>query len=167
MSPTQSEATQRQAARREVLNDLVSGGLCIALATGLAVAHYSQTGRLHDDFDRDPGPAFLPLVLLVALGLAGVGLTIRGWVALPKNRAFGRKPSASLWPVVAAVIVMSAFLPLRGLMGAALSLALIGAVLAVLAGRDDSARWYLSAGLGAGVGFALYSLFHFGLSVPL
>tara|TARA_R110002124_G_scaffold265130_3_gene431827 strand:- start:182 stop:685 length:504 start_codon:yes stop_codon:yes gene_type:complete len=167
LSSIQCEATQAQAARREVLNDLVSGGLCIALAIVLAVFHYSQNGRLHDDFNRDPGPAFLPLILLAALGLAGVGMAIRGWLALSKTKSVGRKSATSVWPVIAAVIMMSAFLPLRDFVGAAPSLALVGALLAVLAGRDENSRWYLSAGVGAGVGLALYSLFHFGLSVPL
>ena len=165
MSPIPSEAPRP--IRREVINDLASGGLCTALALGLAVVHYSQTGRLHDNFDRDPGPALLPVILLITLGLSGVGMLIRGWLALPKAQRLTRQTPSLVWPAVAAVGLLMSFLPLRSVVGAGAALPLIGAALALLAGREDDARWPVTAALGAGAGFALYFLFQLGLSVPL
>ncbi|MGJ8625000.1 MAG: tripartite tricarboxylate transporter TctB family protein [Yoonia sp.] len=167
MSQIPSNKHQAQPVRREVINDLVSGGLCLAISISLAVVHFSQTGRLHDDFNRDPGPAMLPVILLIALAGAGAGLSLRGWLALPKTQATDRTSIAMGWPAVAAIVLMAAFLPVRTAIGSAAALALIGAFLAVLAGRDDGARWQLTAGMGALIGFALYCLFHFGLSIPL
>ncbi len=150
------------------MNDLVSGGLCLAVSLGLAWVHFAQAGRLHDNFGRDPGPALLPQVLLLCLGLAGLGLSARGLLGLRRTAAMAAPGSVrSLWPALAAVLLMAAFIPLRGLTGAAAALAVIGAALAVLAGRTDTARWPVTALMGGAAGLALYALFHFGLSVPL
>ncbi|MBT0958646.1 tripartite tricarboxylate transporter TctB family protein [Alphaproteobacteria bacterium KMM 3653] len=167
MSPTPNNPEEAEAAGREVINDLVSGGLCLALASGLAVVHYSQAGRLHDDFNRDPGPALLPVILLAALALAGAGLGLRGWIALAKARAFPPLALHTAWPAGLAVLLMASFLPLREVIGAAIALPLICGALAVLAGRGEAARWPVTAALGEATGLALYGLFHFGLSVPL
>lgn len=157
-----------QAERGEVMNDLVSGCLCLILAFGLAVVHSSQAGRLHDDFGRDPGPAFLPLILLSALALAGAGLVLRGGLRFHKSKAITNGASFwSIWPAALAVGLMCAFLPLRHFIEAAPALFFIAAALAVLAGHSGTARWPLTAVLGGISGFALYALFHFGLSVPL
>ncbi|MBU2935067.1 MULTISPECIES: tripartite tricarboxylate transporter TctB family protein [Pacificibacter] len=168
MSQTLNKYHDIQTDRGEVINDIVSGCLCLALALGLAGVHFSQAGRLHDDFARDPGPALLPLILLAALGLAGGGLTLRGWFGLKKTTASSNQSSLmSLWPAALAVALMCAFLPLRHILGAALALCLIGAALAVLAGRSDNVPWFFTAVFGGVIGLILYALFHFGLSVPL
>lgn len=167
MSLTHNKAAEAETARREVINDLVSGGLCLTLAVGLAVVHYSQGGRLHEDFNRDPGPALLPVILLIALACSGAGLTLRGLLALPKTQAAARNSLLSGWPAGLAICLVAAFLPLRDMLGAALALTIIGALLAILAGREEDARWPITAALGAGTGLALFALFYFGLSVPL
>lgn len=146
----------------------MSGALCCAVALGLAIVHFSQSGRLHEDFNRDPGPALLPVVLLVALGLSGLLLVLRGALAW---RGIGTRYSIegmlALWPAGAAVAVLASFLPLRNLIGAAPALTLIGAGLALLAGRHDPARKWVTAALGAATGLAFFALFTLGLSVPL
>lgn len=167
MSPTQNNVIEAETARREGLNDLVSGGLCLALTIGLAVVHYIQTGRLHDDFNRDPGPALLPVILLIALACAAAGLTLRGILGLSKTQAAARNSIRSGWPAGVAILLMASFLPLRDHFGAAAALMMIGALLALLAGRDEDADWPITITLGASTGLALFALFHFGLSVPL
>ena len=190
MSPTPSSSdTEICKSRREVINDLVSGVLCLVLAGGLAIAHFRQSGRLHDDFGRDPGPAMLPDVLLVCLALAGIGLALRGGLALKQGRfveSSGEPASleldapdlaatdeadisdqGSLWPPLLAIAALSAFLPLREHIGAAIALSVLGAAIAVLAGWSESHSKIVSAVLGGIAGFLLFALFHYGLSVPL
>lgn len=166
MSPTPNK--DQQPDPRESLNDLVAGGLCLILSSGLAIYHTAQAGRLHEDFGRDPGPAFLPVILLIALGLSGVALTLRGGLGMRRRRPPEMAASLfSLWPAAAAIAILVTFLPLRALFGAATALIVIGAALALLAGRTETSRWPVTAATGALVGLGLFGVFRFGLSVPL
>lgn len=166
MSPTQNEDPQPDP--RESLNDLVAGGLCLFVSSGLAVYHMAQAGRLHDDFGRDIGPAFLPVALLIALGLAGLGLVLRGGIRLRgQTRAKSGSPLVSLLPAVMVILILLLFLPIREVSGAATALAAIGAALALLAGRTDPSFWPLTAATGAVIGLVLFAVFRYGLSVPL
>ena len=132
------------------------------------MVHFGQGGRLLEDFGRDPGPALLPELLLAGLALAGVALALRGWAGLRRTSAATKALSQSpTWPALAAIALMAIFLPLRDLIGAEFTLTGIGASLAVLAGRNETRSQLFSAILGGAVGFALFVLFNYGLSVPL
>lgn len=166
MSPTPGDPTDR----REVLNDLTSGSICLALAAGLAAVHFSQAGRLHENFGAEPGPAMLPQLLLCVLGLAGLGLLLRGLVGIRRARGAASRREDNgigLWPVVGALVVVSLFLPMKAAIGAALALIAVGAALGSLAGWKEERPPMRSALEGAAVAAVLFVVFRFMLFVPL
>ncbi|TYC58297.1 hypothetical protein FMN50_09995 [Rhodobacterales bacterium] len=166
LSPTPNRDPQPDP--HEGIHDFIAGGLCLILSSGLAIYHTAQAGRLHEDFERDPGPAFLPVVLLIALGLLGAALTIRGGLRMRHSQLSEISASLfSFWPAAVAIAILGTFLPLSELAGAAAALSIIGAALALLAGRTETAKWPVSAVSGALVGLVLFGVFRFGLSVPL
>ncbi|SNS17490.1 tripartite tricarboxylate transporter TctB family protein [Tropicimonas sediminicola] len=166
MSPTPSDTE----ARREIRNDLVSGALCLALSAGLATVHFGQSGRLHEATGREPGPALLPEILLLLLAIAGAGLLFRG---LRGNRDAGTEPMdmraalTSAAPPLLALLLLASLLPLRSVIGAGLAFALVGAGLAVLAGRGEKVSILRTAALGGAIAAGFQAVFSHALSVPL
>lgn len=169
-------------ARRAAFADLASGTIFVALAAGLAVAHFAQGGRLHADFGAEPGPALLPRILLLVLGVAGALLILRsmivlrrsreGWHALRRETARLRgSDKDDLVQVLLALALLALFQPVRGVIGAAAALCLLGAALAMLTARGE-ARSGLRARArpaieGALIALVLFALFRFVLGVPL
>ena len=186
MTPALSSIPADPHARREAFADLASGVIFVALATGLAVAHFSQTGRLHADFGADPGPAMLPRILLLVLAVAGLLLLLRGGLALraparnaaPRQDSSGGSPAPvpadakdNLIRVFAALVILAAFQPLLVAIGAGVALSVLGAALAVLAvwehRRPTLGLLVRAAVEGALIALALYAVFRLVLGVPL
>lgn len=183
-TPALSSTPANSNARREAFADLASGTIFVALAAGLAVAHFTQGGRLHADFGADPGPAMLPRILLLVLGVTGALLLLRGGLGLrsratePARRRGGdglgpAQPADkdNLIRVFAALAIMAALQPLRLLIGATAALCILGAALAILAvwehRRPAIALLVRAAVEGALIALALYGVFRFVLRVPL
>lgn len=168
MSQTPSDTDTR----REILRDLASGGLFLALAVFLGLTHYRQGGRLHESFGADPGPALLPDILLAALALAGAGLVLRGALATrrhPLATLLGDLHGnfAPLALPLAVVALLLAFLLAHPWTGFGLALAGFAAALAALLARQEGRNPAWAAGEGVLIAAALYALFRFVLSVPL
>lgn len=171
MSQTQGDKAEN---RREVACDLASGAFALALALVLSLTHFLQSGRLHEDFGAEPGPALLPELLLACLGVAGVGLSARGLWGLRRlvSARVGPALSAgrvngSLGTVLIVALLLVAFLPFRAAFGFAPALLVFGAAIGALLGRQDGRLLPLAAAEGALIAAVLYGLFRFVLSVPL
>lgn len=168
MSPTPARSSDS----REVLRDLATGALSLALAGALTIAHFGQTGRLHEDYGREPGPALLPELLLGALALAGAGMLARGLFGYWRDRpwlAEGelRSGMTALATPVLVVTLLVVFLIVQRVIGFGLSCAGIGMAVAMILARQDRKPLPRAALEGILIAVALYGLFRFVLSVPL
>jgi len=146
----------------------------LALAIVLSLTHFLQSGRLHEDFGAEPGPALLPELLMACLGVAGVGLSARGLWRLRRLSLNGeaglfslQSANRSLGTVLTVALLLVAFLPFRSVFGFLAALLVFGAALGMLLGRQEGRSLYLAALEGALIAAILYGLFRFVLSVPL
>lgn len=168
MSQTPADDT----ARREVLRDLATGLLSLVLSLGLALTHFGQEGRLHQDFGREPGPALLPELLLAALALAGAGMLGRGVFGLcyqegrlDIRRAVSRLRSLGTALSVTALLVL--FLVAEAFIGFSIAALGLGAAVAMILSRQEGGSVPRAALEGIVIAIILYALFRFILSVPL
>jgi hypothetical protein len=137
-SPPSDSNEQTAAADREesVLDDVVAGGIFVAL--GLAFAIGARGYELGTAFRM--GPGYVPLVLggvLVLLGLAGISVGVVRWRAggkTPTEPHHGAIPWRAIAFLTAAVIVFGAGVDSLGLVPALL----VTTFLAGLADRDNS-----------------------------
>ncbi len=168
MSRTPADDTKR----REVLRDLATGLLSLVLSGGLALTHFAQEGRLHEDFGREPGPALLPELLLIALALAGVGMLGRGAFGLHRQR--GRLDIASavgglrsFGTALSVTALLFLFLLAEAFIGFGMAALGLGAAVAMILYRQEGGSVPRAALEGIVIAIALYALFRFVLSVPL
>ncbi len=158
--------------RREVLRDLATGLLSLVLSAGLALAHFGQEGRLHEDFGREPGPALLPELLLTALALAGAGMLGRGVFGLCHQGGrlgFGRLISGlrSLGTALSVTALLVLFLVAEAAIGFSIAALGLGAAVAMILSRQEGGSIPRAAFEGVVIAIILYALFRFVLSVPL
>lgn len=168
MSQTPADDTTR----REVLRDLATGLLSLVLSAGLALTHFGQEGRLHQDFGREPGPALLPELLLAALALAGAGMLARGVFGLCRQRgqlditsAISELRSVGTALSVTALLVL--FLMTEAFIGFSIAALGLGAAVAMILSRQEGGSMPRAALEGIVIAIILYMLFRFVLSVPL
>lgn len=163
-----------------VLRDLVTGALSVMAATFLGVSHFRQGGRLHDDFGAEPGPAFLPELLLTVLGAAGIVLIIRGVLSYRTRRskvgrpapAYGADPSEAVpqsEPVWAFLVLSSmiAFGVFQAIFGFGIAAAALGATICAMLAYREGRPIPRSLAEGIAVAVVLYGVFRILLSVPL
>ena len=158
--------------RREVLRDLATGLLSLVLSGGLALTHFGQEGRLHEDFGREPGPALLPELLLAALALAGAGMLGRGVFGLRNQEGRLDIASASgglrsLGTALSVVALLFLFLLAEAFIGFGIAALSLGAAVAMILSRQEGGSMPRAAFEGIVIAIALYGLFRFVLSVPL
>jgi hypothetical protein len=149
-SPPSGEPTAAVEREDSVLDDLVAGGIFVAL--GLAFAIGARGYELGTAFRM--GPGYVPLVLggsLALLGLAAIGIGVLRWRAgdepLTEESHHGAVPWRAIAFLTASVIVFGAAVDPLGLVPALL----VTTFLAGLADRDNSvlASAVIAAGLTA------------------
>ena len=135
-SPPSDEPTAAVDREESVLDDLVAGGIFVAL--GMAFAIGARSYELGSAFRM--GPGYVPLVLgglLALLGLAVIGVGVVRWRAsdkTPTESHDGAIPWRAIALLTAAVIVFGAGVDPLGLVPALL----VTTFLAGLADRDNS-----------------------------
>jgi putative tricarboxylic transport membrane protein len=113
----------------------------------------------------NPGPAFLPLLLGMALVLLSVGLIVRVW------KKEGIRPSRPIWPekagmtrVSLAFIIILLFTGLLEVTGYMINIFLLFLVLLRPIGRQ---KWTWSISISVGAALVSYFLFEKWLMIPL
>lgn len=162
-------------AHHEIFRDLVVGALSAGAAVLGGINHFSQGGRLHDDYGAEPGPALLPELLLSALAVVGVLLLLRGLLArrsaIPKAAvspvAQGDGAAAQPGRAFATLGAVIGFALLQGGIGFGAAACMLAAVLTAALGAGEGRSLPRSAAEGVAVAAVLYAVFRYLLSVPL
>lgn len=137
--------------------DLAAGAACVLLAAGYGWLAAQLPAR---SLPNTPGPAFVPWVLAVALGVLGALLALSALrqpaSAAPAAAGMGR-PAAAL----AALACYVALLPWAGFM--ATSIAFCAALMWIAGER----RWWAIAAGAVGMPLALTLVFRYGFQILL
>jgi len=136
----------RLAARRDIAAGVVLFGTSAVLAVSL---YMNESVRLAAAAGRDPGPAFLPLILIALLAAGSVGLTLRaalvlareGRVAVPSRAAGMRR---LVFPTLM-VSTMAGYVLALQTIGFVAATASFAALWSVLVGWQENGRPRLPA----------------------
>jgi len=164
-SPPSDEPTAAVDREESVLDDLVAGGIFVAL--GMAFAIGARSYELGSAFRM--GPGYVPLVLgglLALLGLAVIGVGVVRWRAsdkTPTESHHGAIPWRAIALLTAAVIVFGAGVDPLGLVPALL----VTTFLAGLADRDNSVLAAAVIAVGLTVACVLIFVVLLQLRLPL
>lgn len=170
MSPTPADGNQTQEARDNVLKDLAAGFFALICAGLLAIQHFRQNGRLHQDFGAEPGPALLPELLMMLLAANGALLLARaGWRHV-STRNTAPTVTAGVWASWrsgAAYAALLTFAQVQDIFGFGLAVCLLGGGLALLCANSSAYNKGRAIISGALLSMLIYAVFRYGLSVPL
>lgn len=139
-----------------------------AVLLALAVAYLAEALRLpRPRYAVGPGPAFLPVLLAVALGLLALGLLGRAFVGGPRAPAPGRGTPwlrGGGWRLVVIVLALAAYALLFERLGFLLSTALFLGFLLAAVGQQ---RWPVVLAVALGTAALAHLLFVRLLAIPL
>ena len=157
--------------RREAFRDLATGVLSLAVAAFLLVVHFRQTGRLHQDYGTEPGPALMPELLLVTLAFIGAtfitrGLIVRVSAAVAGDVGVDDSQSSSVWAFsVFGIAIISCLI--YSVAGFGVAACAMGLSLCSLLAYQEGRPVIRAALEGLVLALLFYSAFRFLLSVPL
>jgi hypothetical protein len=147
----------------------------ILFGSTLALAYSIATDAdMHQDFGLDPGPAFLPDILLWLLGIGAVILIIQGTLALmrvrwrlPRNLIDIKRSFVPLLMVIS-VIGYVALVPALGFLAVSLLFSVIWAVALAVQDYGTTIRPLLISGLGSAlIAICIYLAFKQLIGIPL
>ena len=151
-------------------------GLGVVLLGSVAALAYSaaRDADMHQNFGLDPGPAFLPNLLLWLLGIGALilvgqgltGLAQVGWQVCRPMVDFKRSTVPVL--MVVSIIVYALFVPVIGFLAVSLLFSIVWAVgLAVQDHRYSAKPLLISAAGSAVIAVVIYLAFKELIGIPL